>query len=141
MATTHVLEGRTVDVKRAVPRDKSTPTPVLPPSKQPPAPAAAARGAGSISSNAPAGMLPGAESKGGRGAAGSGRGSRTAAAAQGSSSASAGSKPAGAAAAAVDSSMPEQARKIFVGGLAPAVTDSDFKAYFERFGSISDAVR
>lgn len=34
----------------------------------------------------------------------------------------------------------EQARKVFVGGLAPSVTDVDFRAYFERFGGIVDAV-
>lgn len=31
-------------------------------------------------------------------------------------------------------------RKIFVGGLASSVTESDFKAYFEQFGSITDVV-
>jgi hypothetical protein len=38
------------------------------------------------------------------------------------------------------SNRPEQLRKIFVGGLAPSVTDTDFRQYFEQFGSISDAV-
>ena len=36
--------------------------------------------------------------------------------------------------------VPEQARKIFVGGLAPGVADADFRAYFEQFGAIADAV-
>ncbi|KAI3755653.1 hypothetical protein L1987_55458 [Smallanthus sonchifolius] len=31
-------------------------------------------------------------------------------------------------------------RKIFVGGLASTVTESDFKRYFEQFGAITDAV-
>ncbi|KAL9659743.1 hypothetical protein QQ045_024552 [Rhodiola kirilowii] len=31
-------------------------------------------------------------------------------------------------------------RKIFVGGLASSVTESDFKAYFEQFGTITDVV-
>ncbi|GAB2274983.1 hypothetical protein Dimus_009753 [Dionaea muscipula] len=31
-------------------------------------------------------------------------------------------------------------RKIFVGGLASTVTDSDFKKYFEQFGAITDVV-
>jgi hypothetical protein len=34
----------------------------------------------------------------------------------------------------------EQARKVFVGGLAPSVTDAEFRAYFEKFGAIADAV-
>jgi len=33
-----------------------------------------------------------------------------------------------------------QSRKIFVGGLAATVTDGEFRSYFERFGSICDAV-
>ncbi|KVH93175.1 Nucleotide-binding, alpha-beta plait, partial [Cynara cardunculus var. scolymus] len=33
-----------------------------------------------------------------------------------------------------------QTRKIFVGGLASGVTESDFKRYFEQFGTISDVV-
>ena len=31
-------------------------------------------------------------------------------------------------------------RKIFVGGLAGTVTEEDFRAYFERYGAILDAV-
>ncbi|CAM8934847.1 unnamed protein product [Rhodiola kirilowii] len=31
-------------------------------------------------------------------------------------------------------------KKIFVGGLASTVTESDFKKYFEQFGSINDAI-
>ncbi|GAB2285211.1 hypothetical protein Dimus_019662 [Dionaea muscipula] len=35
---------------------------------------------------------------------------------------------------------PGRTRKIFVGGLASTVTDSDFKKYFEQFGTITDVV-
>ncbi|KAI3755655.1 hypothetical protein L1987_55460 [Smallanthus sonchifolius] len=35
---------------------------------------------------------------------------------------------------------PNRTRKIFVGGLASTVTESDFKRYFEQFGAITDAV-
>lgn len=37
---------------------------------------------------------------------------------------------------------PSQARtkKIFVGGLAPTVTENDFRKYFEQFGTITDVV-
>lgn len=35
---------------------------------------------------------------------------------------------------------PVQTKKIFVGGLASTVTESDFKVYFERFGTITDVV-
>uniref|UniRef100_A0A7N0UXN1 RRM domain-containing protein n=1 Tax=Kalanchoe fedtschenkoi TaxID=63787 RepID=A0A7N0UXN1_KALFE len=38
------------------------------------------------------------------------------------------------------SPVPGQTRKIFVGGLASSVTESDFKAYFEQFGTITDVV-
>ncbi|CAM8995679.1 unnamed protein product [Rhodiola kirilowii] len=38
------------------------------------------------------------------------------------------------------SPVPGRTRKIFVGGLASSVTESDFKAYFEQFGTITDAV-
>lgn len=31
-------------------------------------------------------------------------------------------------------------RKVFVGGLAASVTEADFRAYFERFGKVSDAI-
>ncbi|KAC9287748.1 hypothetical protein E3N88_46039 [Mikania micrantha] len=33
-----------------------------------------------------------------------------------------------------------RSRKIFVGGLASTVTESDFKRYFEQFGTVTDAV-
>ncbi|KAK3031993.1 hypothetical protein RJ639_036198 [Escallonia herrerae] len=35
---------------------------------------------------------------------------------------------------------PGRTRKIFVGGLASTVTESDFKRYFEQFGTITDVV-
>ncbi|KAG8636975.1 heterogeneous nuclear ribonucleoprotein 1 [Manihot esculenta] len=35
---------------------------------------------------------------------------------------------------------PGHTKKIFVGGLASTVTDSDFKKYFEQFGNITDVV-
>ncbi|XP_024928853.2 heterogeneous nuclear ribonucleoprotein 1 [Ziziphus jujuba] len=35
---------------------------------------------------------------------------------------------------------PGRTRKIFVGGLASTVTESDFKKYFEQFGTITDVV-
>ncbi|GAB2215082.1 hypothetical protein Droror1_Dr00019457 [Drosera rotundifolia] len=35
---------------------------------------------------------------------------------------------------------PGRTRKIFVGGLASTVTESDFKKYFEQFGAITDVV-
>ncbi|KAL6953748.1 hypothetical protein U1Q18_049842 [Sarracenia purpurea var. burkii] len=35
---------------------------------------------------------------------------------------------------------PVRTRKIFVGGLASTVTESDFKNYFEQFGTITDVV-
>ncbi|XP_031128250.1 heterogeneous nuclear ribonucleoprotein 1 [Ipomoea triloba] len=35
---------------------------------------------------------------------------------------------------------PRRTRKIFVGGLASTVTESDFKKYFEQFGTITDVV-
>ena len=31
-------------------------------------------------------------------------------------------------------------KKIFVGGLAPSVTEESFRQYFERYGELSDAV-
>ncbi|GMH12572.1 hypothetical protein Nepgr_014413 [Nepenthes gracilis] len=38
------------------------------------------------------------------------------------------------------SPVPGRTRKIFVGGLASTVTESDFKKYFEQFGTITDVV-
>ncbi|XP_077221877.1 heterogeneous nuclear ribonucleoprotein 1-like isoform X2 [Tasmannia lanceolata] len=38
------------------------------------------------------------------------------------------------------SSSPARAKKIFVGGLASTVTESDFKMYFDQFGIITDVV-
>ncbi|VFQ82508.1 unnamed protein product [Cuscuta campestris] len=38
------------------------------------------------------------------------------------------------------SSGPGRTKKIFVGGLASTVTESDFKKYFEQFGTIMDVV-
>lgn len=38
------------------------------------------------------------------------------------------------------SPSPGRTRKIFVGGLASTVTESDFKKYFEQFGTITDVV-
>lgn len=35
---------------------------------------------------------------------------------------------------------PSRTRKIFVGGLASTVTESDFKKYFDQFGTITDVV-
>ncbi|KAF3637987.1 Heterogeneous nuclear ribonucleoprotein 1 [Capsicum annuum] len=35
---------------------------------------------------------------------------------------------------------PARTRKIFVGGLASSVTESDFKKYFDQFGTITDVV-
>uniref|UniRef100_A0A1D1XS46 DAZ-associated protein 1 n=1 Tax=Anthurium amnicola TaxID=1678845 RepID=A0A1D1XS46_9ARAE len=35
---------------------------------------------------------------------------------------------------------PARTKKIFVGGLASTVTESDFRKYFERFGTITDVV-
>ncbi|KAK8989133.1 hypothetical protein V6N11_030499 [Hibiscus sabdariffa] len=38
------------------------------------------------------------------------------------------------------SSGPSRTKKIFVGGLASTVTESDFKRYFDQFGTITDVV-
>ncbi|GLT80196.1 hypothetical protein SLA2020_516490 [Shorea laevis] len=38
------------------------------------------------------------------------------------------------------SSSPARTKKIFVGGLASSVTESDFKNYFDQFGTITDVV-
>ncbi|KAI4340991.1 hypothetical protein MLD38_025773 [Melastoma candidum] len=38
------------------------------------------------------------------------------------------------------SPCPGRTKKIFVGGLASTVTESDFKAYFEQFGAVNDVV-
>ncbi|XP_057961167.1 heterogeneous nuclear ribonucleoprotein 1-like isoform X2 [Malania oleifera] len=38
------------------------------------------------------------------------------------------------------SPSPARTRKIFVGGLASSVTESDFKKYFDQFGTITDVV-
>ncbi|PKU76641.1 Heterogeneous nuclear ribonucleoprotein 1 [Dendrobium catenatum] len=38
------------------------------------------------------------------------------------------------------SPVPGRIKKIFVGGLASTVTDSDFRKYFEQFGTINDVV-
>ncbi|RHY67296.1 hypothetical protein DYB30_002266, partial [Aphanomyces astaci] len=35
---------------------------------------------------------------------------------------------------------PSESKKIFVGGLPPSVTNDDFRAYFEDFGKITDAI-
>eukprot|EP01018_Ginkgo_biloba_P035410 Gb_12227 [translate_table: standard] len=36
--------------------------------------------------------------------------------------------------------LPSKTKKVFVGGLAPTVTENDFKEYFEQFGTIVDVV-
>jgi len=72
LSTQHTLDGRTVDVKRAVPRDK-----------------------------APVGLKT---------------------------------------AAPVPVPKPIETKKIFVGGLAPSVTEAEFRAYFDKYGLITDAV-
>ena len=33
-----------------------------------------------------------------------------------------------------------ESKKIFVGGLAPSITDADFRSYFEEYGKITDAI-
>ncbi|KAJ8748597.1 hypothetical protein K2173_007587 [Erythroxylum novogranatense] len=38
------------------------------------------------------------------------------------------------------SPVPVRTRKIFVGGLASTVTESDFKKYFDQFGTVTDVV-
>ncbi|GER32426.1 RNA-binding (RRM/RBD/RNP motifs) family protein [Striga asiatica] len=38
------------------------------------------------------------------------------------------------------SPVPGRTKKIFVGGLASTVTEADFKAYFDQFGTITDVV-
>ena len=35
---------------------------------------------------------------------------------------------------------PIETKKIFVGGLAPSVTEADFRLYFDKYGVIRDAV-
>ncbi|XP_020571537.1 heterogeneous nuclear ribonucleoprotein 1-like isoform X2 [Phalaenopsis equestris] len=40
----------------------------------------------------------------------------------------------------IHGSAPGQMKKIFVGGLASTVTNSDFRRYFEQFGTINDVV-
>ncbi|RLN69160.1 hypothetical protein BBJ29_000728 [Phytophthora kernoviae] len=79
---THTLDGRSVEVKRAIPRDRTAP--------------------GS------------SDFRGGRGGFGGGGGGG-------------------------GGGFTEQ-KKIFVGGLAPTVTEQDFRHYFEEFGKITDAV-
>jgi len=39
-----------------------------------------------------------------------------------------------------NSNRPVEALKIFVGGLAPSVTEEEFKKYFSNFGTVTDAV-
>ncbi|KAL4130475.1 hypothetical protein PRIC2_006472 [Phytophthora ramorum] len=79
---THTLDGRSVEVKRAIPRERTAP--------------------GS------------SDFRGGRGGFGGGGGGG-------------------------GGGYTEQ-KKIFVGGLAPTVTEQDFRHYFEEYGKITDAV-
>jgi len=161
MATSHVMDGRTVDVKRAVPRDKSSSD------KSSPTAATATSGSGttgrtqsSTSTHSPPSSGSVALDRSERGGTAAGA-SRTAekrspaptASLQRPSSSSSSSKPPAAVeakckdqgkieAGAGDEAgaVPAQARKIFVGGLAPSVGDQDFRDYFEQFGLIADAV-
>jgi hypothetical protein len=80
------------------------------------------------------------KTKKGIGSFGSAVTSSNGAASSDSAPAAAAAAAAAASAAALALAVPEQARKIFVGGLAPSVTDADFRAYFEKFGPIVDAV-
>lgn len=94
LADTHLLDGRNVEVKRAVPRDKA----------------------------------PGPINQDNRGGYRGGRGNYHANYAQndrGNSN---------------DGQAGFENKKIFVGGLAPSVTDQDFKEYFGKYGEIVDAV-
>ncbi|KAJ8609500.1 hypothetical protein CTAYLR_005465 [Chrysophaeum taylorii] len=125
LAREHHLDGRRIDIKRAVPRDR--------------APPALDRGGqrGGMSAYGPAGggqqqqqqpqpQQPGhlhyqahdpgpPYHRGGAGAAGHGGGMY--------------GNGAGAA-----------TRKLFVGGIPPTVTEAEFRQYFERFGAVVDAV-
>ena len=154
METNHVLDGRTVDVKRAVPREKpSAPTPAaegggdkeaLETVKVPPdwVSGAAHRRTVSIGSSSSISSV----SLDGSSNSDEKDNSDETVEQSASGKASAGISCSGGAVAAPKVSaaraekVPEQARKIFVGGLASGVSDADFRAYFEQFGAIADAV-
>jgi RNA recognition motif-containing protein len=42
--------------------------------------------------------------------------------------------------APVQNTAPVNAKKIFVGGLAPSVDSTKFKEYFEKYGQVEDAI-
>jgi len=163
METNHVLDGRTVDVKRAVPREKSsaalptttttsttmTPSSTAPSAvvgggggggKEPLKPTLAAGAAANVASPPPPltrAVSSSISSIANKSSSSSGPASGALAASSDTSSRSA-PQPKGSTARA--EKVPEQARKIFVGGLASGVSDADFRAYFEQFGAIADAV-
>ncbi|KAF0689593.1 hypothetical protein As57867_018901, partial [Aphanomyces stellatus] len=88
LSETHNLDGRNVEVKRAVPRDSMV---------------------GGRASSSSGGGSGGDPRSGGSGGGGGGRGVT-------------------------------ESKKIFVGGLPPSVSNDDFRAYFEDFGKITDAI-
>ena len=103
LASDHVLDGRRVDIKRAVPRDRAPP-----PSEKPggrggpygPPPPGPRQDLGVVQPQEYPPQVPPPQALPGGG----------------------------------------QTRKLFVGGLAPSVSEQDFRAYFERFGPVVDAV-
>jgi len=180
LGRTHTIDGRTVDVKRAVPKDKGSPQ------------GSGSSNGGSSSGGGSAGRSGGGSSSGssrgtsGNSGGGSSKSSPSLGGSSGGGGGGGGSKGGGSSSGGGGSSTgggslkstsgskagtgsrgggvtatkqpvgggqttgavaqpptldkEQQSRKIFVGGLAPSVSDMDFRVYFEKYGRISDAV-
>jgi len=177
----HTIDGRTVDVKRAVPKDKGQ-QPQQQQQQQPqqkqqqqqqqhhhhhhyqqqqqqqqqqqPTPANSSRGGGVTrgsgsgtsggGAGASGGASEGASSRSSGGGSSRSSGAKTASSARAGASATAKATSTGQTTGAVAQpptlDSEQQSKKIFVGGLAPSVSDMEFRVYFERYGTINDAV-
>jgi RNA recognition motif-containing protein len=145
---THIIDGKHVDIKRAVPREMQAQDSMLPPGVTAPvatAPAASVQPANLNTSSATSSTS--VSTSGSTTGTGTGTSSSTSASTTTSSQPSSSSKIGltmgpGVSGALARPNNPSRSdrRKIFVGGLAATVDNNVFREYFERYGQLEDVI-
>jgi RNA recognition motif-containing protein len=144
----HTIDGKHVDIKRAVPREAQVQESLLPPGVTAPVSATAAtqsNSAAGTSSSSTASSSSGSGNSNVTAPSTSGAGGQGSSSSSSTNASSSSSKPL-TMGPGVSGALPRpnpsrnDRRKIFVGGLAATVDNNVFREYFERYGVLEDVI-